>query len=56
MVARGVVVSSRKPDALRFGVHPLTTSHADLWRAVQILRDLLATGDWRDPRYNGPVI
>ena len=56
MVARGVVVSSRKPDALRFGVHPLTTTHADLWRAVQILRDLLATGDWRDPRYNGPVI
>ena len=56
MVARGVVVSSRKPDALRFGVHPLTTTHADLWRAVQILRDLLATGDWRDPRFNGPVI
>jgi kynureninase len=27
LVDKGVVVSSRKPDALRWGVHPLTTTH-----------------------------
>ncbi len=47
----GVVVSTRKPDALRFGVHPLTTLHTELWDAVQRLEDLLATGRWRDPGY-----
>ncbi len=51
LVEHGVVVSTRKPDALRFGVHPLTTLHTELWDAVQRLEDLLATGRWRDPGY-----
>jgi kynureninase len=51
LVAHGVVVSSRKPDALRWGVHPLTTTHRQLWQAVQILRDLLQSGAWQDPRF-----
>lgn len=53
LVERGVVVSARKPDALRWGVHPLTTSHAQLWAAVQVLRQVLLEGLWRDPRYAG---
>jgi kynureninase len=52
LVGRGIVVSARKPDALRFGVHPLTTSHRELWDAVQVLRDLLRTGAWRDARFD----
>ncbi len=56
LVARGVIVSARKPDALRFGVHPLTTTHEELWLAVQVLRDLLQTRDWNDPRFKSPAV
>jgi kynureninase len=52
LAGHGVVVSARKPDALRFGVHPLTTRHEELWEAVQVLRDLLRTGAWRDARFD----
>ena len=38
-----VVVSTRKPDSLRFGIHPLVTRHEDLWQAVQRLRRILET-------------
>jgi len=53
LVDAGVVVSARKPDALRFGVSPLTTRHVDLWDAVERLRGVLASGSWRDPRFSG---
>jgi kynureninase len=56
LVARGVVVSARKPDALRWGVHPLTTTHAQLWQAVAVLLDVLASGAWRDQRFAGPAV
>ena len=51
LVDAGVVVSARKPDALRFGVAPLVTRHVDLWDAVERLRSILVDGLWRDPRY-----
>lgn len=56
LVAHGVVVSARKPDALRLGVHPLTATHAELWAAVQVLRSLLESGAWREPRYQGSSV
>lgn len=56
LVEQGVVVSSRKPDALRWGVHPLTTTHQQLWSAVQVLRQLLASGTWQDARFVRPVV
>jgi kynureninase len=51
LVEAGVVVSARKPDALRFGVAPLVTGHVDLWDAVERLRAILLDGRWRDPRH-----
>ncbi len=51
LVAAGVVVSTRQPDALRFGIHPLTTRHVELWEAVQRLRRILADGCWREARF-----
>lgn len=51
--SRGVVVSARKPDALRLGVHPLTTRHVDLFRAVDLLREVLRTELWREARFQG---
>ena len=41
LTAAKVMVSPREPDALRFGIHPLATRHADLWTAVQRLRRIL---------------
>ena len=56
LVAAGVVVSTRKPDALRFGVHPIVTSHVDLWHGVARLREILESGRWRAPRFAGEMI
>jgi kynureninase len=52
LVADKVVVSTRKPDSLRFGIHPLVTRHEELWQAVQRLRRILETGRWRDPGFS----
>lgn len=56
LVEQGVIVSSRKPDALRWGIHPLTTSHQQLWSAVQVLRQLLTSGSWQDARFERPMV
>jgi kynureninase len=56
LVHQGVVVSSRKPDALRWGVHPLATTHEQIWRAVEILRTILESQIWQDARFNAPSI
>jgi len=56
LVAAGVVVSTRKPDALRLAPHPLTTRHAELWDAVQRLADVLDRGRWREARFQGTSI
>lgn len=40
------------PDILRFGVTPLYTRFADVWDAVEQLRQVLASGEWREARFN----
>lgn len=56
LVAAGVVVSARKPDALRFAVHPLVTTHDELREAIGRLRTILAEGSWRDARFAGQAV
>jgi kynureninase len=51
LVEHGVVSSFRKPDSIRFGLSPLALSHEDLWSAVSRLREVLASGVWREPRF-----
>lgn len=51
MIAEGVILSARQPDALRLAVHPLTTRYAELARAVAAMRRILSDGSWRDPRF-----
>src|SRR6185369_5237808 len=46
LMARGVVGDFRAPDVLRFGFSPLFLSYADIWDAVEILHDVLATASW----------
>ena len=59
LIARRVVGDFRAgdakdglPDILRFGVTPLYTRFADVWDAVEQLRQVLATGEWREARFN----
>lgn len=58
LIARGVVGDFRKgeggahPDILRFGFTPLYLGFEDVWHAVEHLRDVLATGQWRQPQFN----
>ncbi len=51
LIARGVIGDFRAPDILRFGFAPLYLSYTDVWRAGEILREVMAKGLWRDPRY-----
>ncbi len=51
LIARGVIPDFRAPDILRFGVAPLYVRFADIWDAVDILADIMATGAWDRDEY-----
>jgi kynureninase len=44
--------SDLEPDLLRFGFTPLYTGFADVWNAVEHLRQVLAAGEWERPEFN----
>jgi len=44
LIGRGVIGDYREPEIMRFGLTPLYTSFADVWDAVEILRDILDGG------------
>ncbi|HET7727055.1 MAG TPA: kynureninase [Candidatus Limnocylindrales bacterium] len=44
LIARRVLPDFRAPDSIRIGLSPLTTSFADVWRGLGVLRDLLRAG------------
>jgi kynureninase len=63
LIARGVVGDFRagdpaaasaagRADILRFGVTPLYTRFVDVWDAVEHLRAVLASGQWREAGFN----
>lgn len=41
LIERGVIGDYREPEIMRFGFTPLYTRYADVWDAVEILRDIL---------------
>jgi kynureninase len=51
LIARGVIGDYREPHVLRFGFTPLYTRFADVWDAVEILRDVLESEAWRAPEF-----
>lgn len=57
LIAHGVVGDYRagggtqEPDILRFGFTPLYTRYADVPAAVDILAEVIASGDWRAPGF-----
>jgi kynureninase len=51
LIARGVIGDFRAPDLLRFGFTPLYTRFVDAWDAVDRLRQVMTSGEWRDPKF-----
>jgi kynureninase len=56
LIARGVIGDFRagapgEHDILRFGVTPLYLGFADIWNAVEQLKQVLESGAWREARF-----
>lgn len=51
LIARGVIGDFRDPDICRFGFTPLYLSHAEVWDAVEILRETLESRAFEKPEY-----
>jgi kynureninase len=52
LIARGVIGDFRAPDILRFGFTPLYVGFEDVWNAVEQLRQVMSTAEWRRPEFN----
>ena len=51
LIERGVIGDYREPRILRFGFTPLYVGFADVWDAVEVLRDVLDSEAWKDARF-----
>lgn len=52
MIERGVIGDFRMPNIMRFGFAPLYLSYQNTFDAAMILRDVLETGEWQEPRFS----
>ena len=60
LIGRGVIGDFRKGDGgtgkhkdiLRFGFTPLYVGFEDVWNAVEHLRQVLESGEWKKPEFN----
>jgi len=46
LIARGVIGDYREPGIMRFGFTPLYTSFAEVWDAVEVLKQILDNGSY----------
>lgn len=52
LIAEGVIGDFREPDVMRFGFAPLYLSHQDVWRAGEMLVEIVRSGRYREPRFS----
>ncbi len=51
LIARSVIGDFRAPNILRFGMTPLYLGFAELWDAVTVINDVMATRAWQAAEY-----
>ncbi len=51
LIDQGVIGDYREPEVLRLGVTPLYLGYADIWDAVETLREVLDDELWKDPKF-----
>jgi kynureninase len=57
LIACGVIGDFRAPDVLRLGLAPLYLRYADVWHAMDVLREVLDSKAYDDPRFGrGDVV
>lgn len=49
LIARGVIGDFRQPDIIRLGLTPLYLRYEDVWRAAEILGEIIASRAWDRP-------
>lgn len=52
LIARGVIGDYREPEVLRFGITPLYLSHEDIWNAVQHIKQVMVSNEWKDEKFH----
>ena len=52
LIARGVIGDYREPGLMRFGITPLYLGFAEVWDAVEALRDILDGRGWDRPEFS----
>lgn len=52
LIERRVIGDFRMPNIMRFGFAPLYISYQNVFDAVMILKDILETETWREPRFS----
>jgi len=51
LIDRNVVGDFRAPATIRFGFTPLYVGYKDVWKAVEVLEDILRNQAWNEPRF-----
>ncbi|WP_447928984.1 kynureninase [Vreelandella sp. EE27] len=52
LIARGVIGDYREPGLMRFGFTPLYLSYEDVWQAAGQFRDVVESGEYKDPQFH----
>lgn len=51
LIERDVIGDFRTPDIARFGLTPLMLRYEDVWRATEIIAEVMTGGLWREERF-----
>ncbi|MDN3558100.1 kynureninase [Halomonas maura] len=51
LITRGVIGDYREPGLMRFGFTPLYLSFEDVWQAARHFREVVESGEYREPRF-----